>query len=857
MDELERGGTGVPPVIVASTSMGEATMVRRPLRDRIAGGTPAPLIVFLLSLCLCASVVASHPAAAQEFTISSIAAYPPEVSLTTTRASQRIIVIATDDRGVQHDVTAQAQFAGFDPIAEMRGHVIHPKADGVANLTISVGPHSAQIPITVAQASSDRPISFTLDVMPVFMAAGCNSGACHGSARGQDGFRLSLFGFDPQGDYHRITREIAARRINLAQPAESLLLQKALGKVLHTGGKRFEQDSPLYESLHRWIDAGCPRDPADTAQVTDLRLYPEQTVLRAGGATLPFVAIASYSDGAVRDVTHLAVFRTSNETSAAIAGSKTPGAITTGTRGEAFITASFSTFTVGTPLIILPADDPADWMPASSVQPPANVLDELINSKLDKLRLTPSPLCTDEVFLRRAYLDLVGLLPAPEEAAAFLADSAPDKRAKLIDQLLERREFIDQWVMQWAEILQIRSNQEISYKAALLYFEWLRENFTNNVPLDEMVRSILTATGGTFTEPATNFYLNQPDPLVLTENVAQSFMGIRVQCAQCHNHPFDRWTQNDYYGFVSFFTQVGRKQGEDPRERIIFNAGGGEFNHPVLGRPLPPKFLGGGAPDVAGKDRRAVVATWLTSPENPYFARSISNRIWSHFMGIGIVEPVDDFRISNPASNEALLEALAKVLVESKYDLKSLVRLICNSNAYQRATQTNDSNADDLRNFAHAQVRRLRAETLLDVVSDVTNQPEKLRGLPLGARAVEIADGTTTNYFLTTFGRAMRESVCSCEVVLEPSLSQALHLLNGETVHAKILNGNVVGTLLQEGKQPAEIIEILYLRCLVRTPTAEEVQVLLASLEGQPDPKPVLEDIFWSILNSKEFLFNH
>ncbi len=791
---------------------------------------------------------------AQDFTVSSISAYPPEITLTTLRDSKRIIVLATDDHGVQHDVTAQAHFSGFDPVAQMHGSVIHPTQDGMANLTITVGTLSTEIPVIVAQASHDRPISFALDIMPVFMAAGCNSGACHGSARGQDGFRLSLFGFDPQGDYQRITREIAARRINLAQPAESLILQKALGRVLHTGGTRFEQDSPLYESLHRWIDAGCPRDGAGTARVTDLYLYPEQAVLRAEGATLPFVVIASYSDGATRDVTHLAVFRTNNETSAAITSE---GLITTGKRGEAFITASYSTFTVGSPLIVLPREEPANWMPASSVQPPANFVDELINAKLDKLRITPSPLCTDETFIRRAYLDLVGMLPTPDETAAFLTDIAADKRARLIDQLLERREFIDQWVMQWAELLQIRSNQEISYKSALLYFEWLREKFTNDVPLDEMVRSILTATGGTFTEPATNFYLNQPDPLVLAENVAQSFMGIRVQCAQCHNHPFDRWTQNDYYGFVSFFTQVGRKQGEDPRERIIFNAGGGEYNHPVRGAPIPPTLLGGGTPDIAGRDRRAVVAEWLTGPENPAFARSIANRVWSHFVGTGIVEPVDDFRVSNPASNDALLDALAKVLVESKYDLKALVRAICNSNAYQRATQTNESNADDLRNFSHGMVRRLRAETLLDAVSKVTNQPEKLRGLPLGARAVEIADGTTTNYFLTTFGRAMRESVCSCEVVLEPSLSQALHLLNGETVHAKIINGNVVGQFLQEGKTPAEIIEALYLRCLSRRPTEEESQALLAMLEGEPDTKPALEDIFWSILNSKEFLFNH
>lgn len=783
----------------------------------------------------------------------SIEVFPPAISLETRRDRQRLIVLAADPAGVQHEVTDQADIDGGALTSVEPGGVLRPIADGAGFVRVAIAGAVIDVPITVTGSGVERPISFRLDVMPVFMAAGCNSGGCHGSARGQDGFRLSLFGFDPEGDYHRITRELAGRRLNLARPEESLLLEKALGRVPHTGEKRLDRDSSLYESLVRWIGAQAPRDPVDIPSVTSIEIFPPGLVLAADGATCRVTVRAKYSDGTDRDVTELSLFRTNNETCADVSRS---GVITTGLRGEAFITASFDTHTVGAPVVVLPPGSADD--PGTVDMPAANWIDEAINAKLRTLRLTPSPRCDDATFIRRVTLDLIGLLPTPEESAAFIDDDAPDKRARLIDRLLERREFVDQWVMHWAELLQIRSNNEISYKAALRYFEWLRANFSNDVPLDEMVRRILTATGGTFTEPATNFYQNQPDTLVLAENVAQSFLGIRIQCAQCHNHPFDRWTQNDYYGFVSFFSQIGRKRGEDYRETIVFNSRRGEVNHPVTSTPVPPTFLGGGPADVRNRDRREVIAEWITAPGNPWFARSIANRVWAHFMGIGVVEPVDDFRISNPPSNEPLLNGLARRLVEARYDLKTLVRDICNSEAYQRSTLVNASNAGDDRNFSRALIRRMRAETLLDALCQVTEQPEKLRGLPLGARAVEIADGSTTNYFLTTFGRATRESVCSCEVVREPSLSQALHLLNGETVHAKIMQGNVAGRMLQSGLTPEQALDALTRRCFSRPPTEIEQKALATLLaEENADPKQALEDLFWAMLNSKEFLFNH
>ena len=403
----------------------------------------------------------------------------------------------------------------------------------------------------------------------------------------------------------------------------------------------------------------------------------------------------------------------------------------------------------------------------------------------------------------------------------------------------------------------IKSTPAVSYKSTYLYSTWLTEQIAKNVPLDKIVRELVAASGGTFSNPATNFYQIETDTLKTAENVAQVFMGARIQCSQCHNHPFDRWTMDDYYSFAAFFSQVGRKEGEDYRETIVFNRGSGEVNHPVGGQVMAPKFLGGPLADCAGRDRRQVVAQWLTAPENPFFAASVSNRIWAHFYGQGIVEPVDDVRVSNPPSNPELLDVLAKKLIEYHYNFKKLVRDICLSQTYQRTTQTNPSNESDQRNFAHARVRRIPAEVLLDCVSQATETKDKFRGLPLGARAVQIADGATTDYFLTTFGRSPRETVCACDVRTEPTLSQALHLLNGETIQNKIRGGNAVKRLLDGKKSPDEVVTTLYLRCLTREPTPEELAMVKKTWAGQANPQEALEDVFWALLNSREFCFQH
>ena len=903
-------------------------------------------------------------ATAADSPLSSLVVYPGSVKLTTKRDRQSLIVQATFANGLTRDVTGEAKFVlADDKAATLSGHLLTPRADGKGELSVSYGGRTIKVPIEVEKAADDRPISFRLDVMPVFMKANCNTGSCHGSARGKDGFRLSLFGFDPAGDHYRLTRELPGRRINLAVPSSSLLMEKSVGEVPHTGGKRFGKDSELYGTLDRWLVAGAPNDPGAVPAVTKVELFPKEAVLDGEGVTQQLNVLAHYADGTTRDVTSLAFFMTSNATSAEI---DQTGEVTAHARGEAFVMARFETHTTGSRFIVLPKglkyDDPKT--------PEVNYVDSFIHQKLRKLRIIPSEVCNDEIFLRRAYLDIIGVLPTSDEywrfmrktpaAETFLAEktklqveatkaeaakktaadaaakavepakaaleaaqkvaaaakdeaakkagaaavkkaadahaaaekaatdaskAAEDalsarqaadiqlslaktgvefsklngqaKREKLVDELLNRKEFVEMWVMKWAELLTIRTTQQVSYKPMLRYYNWLNERIANNVPIDVMCQELLGANGGTFANAATNYYQNETNTLKVAENVAQVFMGMRIQCTQCHNHPFDRWTMDDYYSFAAFFAQIGRKRGEDPREIIIFNSGSGEVKHLVGGRVMKPKYLGGEAPDTAGKDRRVMVANWLASDKNPYFARNLANIVWAHFMGKGIINEVDDVRVSNPPVNEPLLAELATKFSGYKYDFKKLVRDICVSRTYQLATQTNKTNEKDGTNFSHGALRRMRAEVLFDSISQVTDTKNKFGGLPLGARAVQIANGNTSNYFLTTFGRAKRESVCACEVKMEPNLSQALHLLNGDTVNSKIKSGNVLGKLADKGLSPDQIINELYVRCVSRLPTDKEKQTIKAILDTEKDKTSVLEDVFWSLLNSREFLFNH
>jgi len=795
-------------------------------------------------------------AQARNAALTDLKVYPSDANLTTSRDRQSIVVQAIYADGITEDVSAKAKYTLADPkLAKFENHTLYPTADGKTEMAIEFGGRKLKLPVSVAKAKEDRPISFKLDVMPVFMKATCNSGPCHGSSRGKDGFRLSLFGFDPDGDYDRLTREFIGRRINLALPEDSLMLTKSIGAVQHTGGQSFTKDSEYYESMLRWLKAGVPKDPADVAKVTGIELYPKQAVLEGTGATQRLTVRATYSDGTDRDITHLAAIVSNNDSSVQVSKD---GMLTAGERVEAFILARYDTFTIGVQTLVIPKGLEFTFPNVK----PVNYVDELVYAKLKKLRIAPSEVSPDAVFLRRVYLDIIGKVPTPAEITGFEADLSTGKRERVINELIDRTEFADMWVMKWGELLRVRSQPQnagyFSVKNTKGYYDWLREQIVNNVPVDKMVQELLASNGSTFENPAANYYKLETQTLQTTENVAQVFMGMRLQCAQCHNHPFDRWTMDDYYSFAAFFTQVGRKRGEDPRDTIVYNRGSGEQRHIVTGKNAKPKFLGGEYPEIKpGQDRRAVLAEWIASPKNPFFARNMVNIVWAHFMGRGIIDPVDDVRVSNPPSNPELLDELARRFTESNYDFKQLTRDICNSRTYQLSTRANDSNGSDESNFAKAQIRRMRAEVLFDAINQITGNVEKFQRMARGQGAVQIYDGRVSNYFLTTFGRAKRDTVCACEVTMDPSLSQALHLLNGDTVNNKIISGGVVKKLMAAKKSPKEITDELYLRALARKPTKAEWAKLEPFFKDEKGWETALNDLFWSLLNSKEFMFNH
>jgi hypothetical protein len=757
------------------------------------------------------------------------------------------------------DLTRVARWTSDRPgvvVASAEGYVT-ARGNGSANVVAEVEGQKARVAVTVVGFDEPGYVSFRDEIIPVLNRAGCNAGACHGTPTGKGGFKLSLRGYDVPFDFAILTREGLARRINRLEPDRSLLLQKALGQVPHEGGKRFAAGSLEHGLLRAWIAEGLRADDADAPALQRLEiLSPQRTVQIIKGPAADngqqLVVLAHFSDGSVRDVTRLCTYSTSDDAVATV----TPfGLVTPRTHGEVAVLCRYLHEIVSARLLFL-EDVPGFVWPAS---PENNYIDRHINAKLRLLQIVPSDLSTDAEFLRRAYLDAIGVLPTPDAVRLFLADKDAQKRAKLIDQLLQRPEFADFWTLKWADVLRL-SEAFMDRDGLRSFHAWIREQVAADRPLSEFVRELLTATGSSAKVPAVNFYRPMSNAEQSGETVAQLFLGVRMNCARCHNHPYERWTQDDYYGLAAFFAQVQLKdENKRSRNYILTLDPKGVVKHPRTDTSAEPRLPGGQALTMAeDADRRRAFADWLLDGRNPYFARALVNRIWFHLMGRGLVEPADDFRDSNPSVNDALLQALADDFVRHGYRLKHLVHSIMNSRTYQLSARPNRFNKDDIRYCSRAQVRLLTAEQLLDAICTVTGVPESFPGLPAGSRAVQVPGTRVDNAFLKAFNRPARNLACECERERQPSLGQALQLISSRTVQYKLAsNRGRIAALIEAKKSNEAIIEELYLAALARFPTPRERQSVLSALAGETNRREAVEDLLWALLNSKEFQFRH
>jgi hypothetical protein len=784
---------------------------------------------------------------------ASIRVEPVESSIPGRRETRQLIATALDPDGSERDLTRALDWVSLNPeiaTVDRRGKVT-PVADGAATIVARGGSVEAQAKVVVSGMDRPQPVSFRNDTIAAFSQANCNMGACHGTPTGKGGFRLSLRGYLPDQDYQTLTREAGGRRINVLAADSSLILTKPLGLVPHEGGLRLTRGTKAFEYLHDWIAEGAKDDPA-APKPARLEILPGSRVLNAPATTQQLAVVAHYADGTSRDVTEICWYDSS---STEIAEVDPTGHVRFKQRGEAAIIAHYHDLVANvrlTHLVEVPGFQLAEV-------PQDHPIDRAVFAKLNRMRIAPSEVCTDEEFVRRAFLDTIGLLPTPEEAKAFLEDGSADKRTRLIDGLLARPEFNDFWALKFADVL--RSNSRlIQAKGAYVFHRWIRENIERNTPIDRFVRELLTAEGSSFQNPAANYYRVSRDPESSVETTAQLFLGVRIQCAKCHNHPFERWTQDDYYGFAAFFSRVKQKKGGLPDEEIVFTGRDGEVRQPRTGQVMPPKALGGPVykDDESPAPRRDRLASWLTSADNPFFARSMANRIWFHLVGRGVVEPVDDFRDSNPPSNDELLDALASEFVKDGYDLRKLVRLILTSRTYQLSARPNALNADDAIYFSHAQTKLLPAEVLLDAISTVTGTTTSFNNLPAGARATQIPDGQMDNPFLKTFGRPARELACECVRERDSILSQALQLIGGSTVNGKLRDDNGrMAALAKSDASAEEITRTLYEIALSRQPTASELAAAVKHLGDVKDRRQAVEDLGWVLINTKEFLFRH
>ncbi|MGH9341306.1 MAG: DUF1549 domain-containing protein [Acidobacteriota bacterium] len=702
-----------------------------------------------------------------------------------------------------------------------------------------------------SKAALDNAPSFRNDVLPVLTKAGCNSGACHGALAGKNGFKLSLRGYDPVTDYQVLTREALGRRIVPTAPAHSLVLLKPTLTIPHGGGKRFETGSRDYQIIADWIASGTPPPSPDDPLIEEITVDPARVLVEETEKPLQLTVTARYSDGSKQDVTRWVKFSSTNQ---GVATVDENGLVTTNGPGESAISTWYSS-KVSFARITVPYPHQLE---ASTFEgaPRNNYIDELVLKKLAELRIAPSGLCSDTEFIRRVYTDTLGVLPTVEEIDRFLSDASRNKREKLIDQVLQRPEYADYWSYKWSDLLLV-SSRKLDRSAMQSYYSWIRDSIEANKPWDKFVSELVTATGNNFKNGAANYWVIHTDPIDITENLSKSFLGITITCARCHNHPLEKWTQDQYYSMANLVSRVSLKNGNLRGEFTVISSHMGEINHPRRNEPMPPQPLEGEIlPPDSSKDRRIHLAEWLTSPDNANFARTVVNRVWANFMGRGLVEEVDDLRATNPASNEDLFADLTRDFVQNGYDIQHLIRTILNSATYQLSSQTNPSNAEDEIYYSHYFIRRLPAEVILDAYSQVTGVAAEFEGYPEGTRALELPDTQVQSYFLDSFGRPARITGGSDERMSESNVAQVLHLVNGDTLNAKLSRkGNVVDQLLEESSSSRGLIEQIYKRTLSRPPKSEELAQLTPMLE-EPQRKTV-EDLLWAILTSKEFLFKH
>ncbi|MEW6304363.1 MAG: DUF1553 domain-containing protein [Verrucomicrobiota bacterium] len=810
-------------------------------------------IIFLFTLSL---------SAAEKLSI-----LPGDFTLKGPTTRQQLVIERLDGKDPVGQLAGEAIFLSSNTnVVRLERNVALPVGNGKATIRGIQGRLNASVKVTVTGMEQPVDWSFRNHVQPVLAKFGCSSGACHGAAAGQNGFKVSLRGYDDEGDYLALTRHALGRRITPAEPAMSLLLLKPTGFVPHKGAKKFDTNSLEYRVLVDWIAAGVPGPKKEDPRVERVEIIPPHVTVKPGDSQ-QFLVRAHFTDGHIEDVTHWAKYTSANESVSTIDES---GKVQVMGFGEGAITAWYlSRLAIATVTAPYTNNVPKTIFTKA---PKRNFIDDMVLAKLRSLNLPPSPRCTDEEFIRRAYLDTIGVLPTAKEVEEFLADPSSGKRDILIESLFTRPEFVDYWTYKWSDLLLV-SSKNLKPAAMWSYYHWIRDNVAANTPWDEFVRRIVTAQGSTFENGAGNFFVLHDDPRIMAETTTQAFLGMSINCAKCHNHPMEKWTNDQYYQMANLFARVRAKNGNGDGERIIFAAVNGDVVQPLRGKPQPPAPLDGTTlPIESPEDRRDHLADWLVSPSNPYFSRSIANRVWANFMGVGLVESVDDLRVTNPASNEELLSALGKYLAQQNFDLRDLMRLILQSETYQRSSVATPENAADTRFYSRYYPRRLMAEVLLDSISQVTGVPTEFytdlrnanrgRGdkYPVGFRALQLPDSMIESYFLRSFGRANREQTCECERTEEPSMAQVLHLANGDTINKKLAaKDNAISRLLDAKSPPEKIIDHAYLSALARHPTpAEKEKILQVLATTKPeDHRQAYEDIYWALLSSKEFLFNH